>query len=58
MRSYLVDSSMILEALKGNPRAREVLNGLENNPKFMPDSGFRKLANVDGAHLFGGESHG
>ncbi|WP_297496907.1 hypothetical protein [Thermococcus sp.] len=49
---------MILEALKGNPRAREVLNGLENNPKFMPDSGFRKLANVDGAHLFGGESHG
>ena len=35
MRSYLVDSSVILEALKGNPRAREVLNGLGNNPKFI-----------------------
>ena len=35
MRSYLVDSSVILETLKGNPRAREVLNGLGNRPKFM-----------------------
>ncbi len=30
MRSYLVDSSVILEALNGNLGAREVLNGLEN----------------------------
>ena len=35
MRSYLVDSSVILEALKGNPRAREVLNGLGKGPKFI-----------------------
>ena len=35
MRSYLIDSSVILEALKGNPRAREVLNGLGNSSKFI-----------------------
>lgn len=35
MRSYLVDSSVILEALKGNPRARDVLNDLGESPKFI-----------------------
>ncbi|NJE02557.1 type II toxin-antitoxin system VapC family toxin [Thermococcus sp. MV11] len=35
MKSYLVDSSVILETLKGNPRARDLLKGLGNEPKFI-----------------------
>ncbi|ASJ00418.1 type II toxin-antitoxin system VapC family toxin [Thermococcus gorgonarius] len=35
MKSYLVDSSVILEALKGNPRAKDILKSLGENPKFI-----------------------
>ena len=35
MRSYLVDSSVILEALKGNPQAKGVLERLGDSPKFI-----------------------
>ncbi|WP_460126926.1 type II toxin-antitoxin system VapC family toxin [Thermococcus prieurii] len=34
MRSSLVDSSVIIEALKGNPVAKRVLQSIENDPKF------------------------
>ncbi|AEK73846.1 nucleic acid-binding protein [Thermococcus sp. 4557] len=35
MRSSLVDSSVIIEALKGNPVAKRVLQSIENDPKFI-----------------------
>ena len=35
MRSSLVDSSVIIEALKGNPVAKRVLQSIENDSKFM-----------------------
>ncbi|MDK2915084.1 MAG: hypothetical protein PWQ79_1999 [Thermococcaceae archaeon] len=35
MRRYLVDSSVVLEALRGNPQAKELLESLEDNPKFI-----------------------
>ncbi|ASJ02477.1 nucleotide-binding protein [Thermococcus profundus] len=35
MRRYLVDSSVILEALRGNSRAKELLKSVENDPKFI-----------------------
>ncbi|BAD84255.1 predicted nucleic acid-binding protein, containing PIN domain [Thermococcus kodakarensis KOD1] len=35
MKRYLVDSSVILEALRGNPQAKELLESLEDNPKFI-----------------------
>jgi len=35
MRSYLVDSSVILETLKGNPEAENLLKSLEDKPKFI-----------------------
>jgi len=35
MKSYLVDSSVILETLKGNPEAEKLLKSLENEPKFI-----------------------
>ena len=35
MRSYLVDSSVILETLKGNPKAGNLLKSLENEAKFI-----------------------
>ncbi|WP_297508562.1 type II toxin-antitoxin system VapC family toxin [Thermococcus sp.] len=39
----MVDSSVILEALKGNPRAREVLNDLGNSPKFINSMVFSEM---------------
>ena len=35
MRSSLVDSSVIIEALKGNPTAKRLLQSLESDPKFI-----------------------
>ena len=35
MRSSLVDSSVIIEALKGNPVAKRVLQSIENDSKFI-----------------------
>ena len=35
MRSSLVDSSVIIEALKGNPVAKRLLQSIENDPKFI-----------------------
>ncbi|NPA47712.1 MAG: PIN domain-containing protein, partial [Thermococci archaeon] len=35
MRSSLVDSSVIIEALKGNPIAKQVLQSIEDNPNFI-----------------------
>lgn len=31
----MVDSSVILEALRGNPHAKELLESIENDPKFI-----------------------
>ncbi len=53
MRSYLVDSLVVLEALKGNPRAK-----FYGVTLMILDSDFKVPANAERIPLFGGETDG